>query len=224
MQIWVVFLPGTGGDSLANLFEQAKNVHTIDDQDKNWRLHRYVNNLPKFFYPRIDKQGRFRKNIVYKKSSFNPLRASYIGHVQAGRHVICASHDIFFNVLDASDCRDILLKDQKLVLIDCKDTHRAYEMCWLKNLGNCSDTIPNIHFWKVDRSRFDCIIDMDDFTADWSNAQPILQDLGLDLPREVYEQWQQIVQSKLLIQTVPRYQTHLAEDGSTNFVKIYDPT
>ena len=129
MQIWIYFLPGTGGDGIANLLEHSQNVTTIDHNlcvhatpnMQFWRVDRFVDNQPKFWAPTIDQLHCFRQNQKFDKTK-NYLSNSYINLINSNATTIITSHDCSFQNFYNSDCVDIFTKNQIKILLYSKNT------------------------------------------------------------------------------------------------------
>lgn len=194
MQIWIYFLPGAGGDGLANLLEQAQNVETVDsDSDpKRWRVHRYVDNQPKFYASYPDSSRCFRNNRPFLLSD-NKLRSNYVRLIENNINTVCTSHDVFKKCLHSSDSRDILERDQVSVFLYHPDYRFSVYQAALKNLEptlpplNNDVVFPTRH--KIDYTQFDFVLDITEIQSDWRVVERFCNEVGIALPLEKYQQY-----------------------------------
>jgi hypothetical protein len=77
MQIWIYFDPGSGGDGFANLLERSRTITPFDQNDRPWRIDRFVDNCPKFWAPTVDTNGCFRTGRPFNTKD-NKLNQNYI--------------------------------------------------------------------------------------------------------------------------------------------------
>ena len=223
MQIWIFFVPGTGGDSLANFFEQSPSCETIDGKPKHWRVHRYVDGLPKFYAPRIDLNGAFRQNFVFSlEGGINQLRPEYVEHVTLGHNVVCTSHDVFLEVLNSSDCQDLLTRQQYKILIDCHDTSAAYDMANKKLLGLATPTVGRLNLSRIQKTQFDLVLDFAKFVDDWTYAESIMSDLCMPVAEDLYHEWSKIVKGQEILEdsTIEHWKSCLDSGGQLSFSQV----
>jgi hypothetical protein len=191
MQIWLFFVPGAGGDGVANLLEHASNVTTIDGEYR-WRIHRIVNEQVKFYAPTIDKLGCFRNRNRFNKTN-NSLNAEYQTIVSNNLTTVVTSHDISLSWLAASDCLDILTADQVKVLIHTQNYKQSAINAALKNLlPSIADSCYNIDF-----DRFDFVLDIDQIQNNWNYVNNFCQQVELQLDPAHYQMYQSLINSDL---------------------------
>jgi hypothetical protein len=194
MQIWIYFLPGAGGDGLANLLEYADNVETIDsDQDpKRWRVHRFVDNQPKFYANAIDNIRCFRNNRPFL-SAENQLRSNYVRLVENNIPTICTSHDATKKYLNVSDQRDILEHNQVSVYLYHPDYRRCVYQAALKNLVpklppmNSDDHYPVRE--NINIKQFDFVLNITEIQSNWSVLNQFCNTVGLNLNSDRYQEY-----------------------------------
>lgn len=228
-QVWLFFVPGAGGDGIANLFEHCHGVRKIDDlapNDQNacWRIHRIVDNQIKFWAPTVDTEFCFRKNVRNPfKLGTNSLAPIYESAVNLGETVIVTSHDIDLIGLETSDRQDLFCKDQIKVLLDCRDHHRCYVNRKKKNLQE----FPSSHLWDktlsevdgfpiyptIDHSKFDCVLWVEDIQQDFNFTRNFLQQIGLELDRTHYDYYQSLISGEIgwLTTQALRYNSYIDE-------------
>ena len=197
MQIWIYFLPGAGGDGFANLLEQAHNVETLDsDQDpKLWRVHRFVDNQPKFYANPVDNYRCFRNNRSFLLSE-NQLRPNYVRLVENNITTVCTSHDVTKKNLHNSDRRDILEHDQISVYL----YHDSYRLCvYQASLKNLEARMPigyNDHYYpikqKIDFGQFDFILNIAEIQQDWTVVNKFCNSVGLNLDPERFQEYSKL--------------------------------
>jgi hypothetical protein len=188
MQLWLFFIPGAGGDGLANLLERATNVTPVDREKSWWRVHRIVNGATKFYAPTIDKLGCFRNRQPFKQHT-NFLLDNYKDLVKNGTNTVVTSHDVTLSWLYNSDCLNVLTQGQIKVLLNTDDYRSAAEMCATKNL------LPNVRDYHpdVDFSKFDYVLDMKTILNNWNYVRDFCQDLGLDISIDEYVTYKKII-------------------------------
>lgn len=225
MQIWVYFIAGAGGDGFANLLEHASNVehHDSDIKFKSWRVQHWVDNSPKFWGPDIDSSRCFRNNRPFLLSN-NYLRRNYVRLVNAGITTVCTSHDIRFNLLNHSDCLDILNKDQVRVLLTHNDYAHANHVARVKNLIADTTGIDPLKE-PIDHSQYDYVLNINDIQQDWSVVDQFCQQLGLQLDKRYYDEYQQIQRGagELLsygTKYLPKKYRTSTSDGITTYTEV----
>jgi hypothetical protein len=198
MQIWIYFLPGAGGDGLANLLEHADNVETVDSDInlKHWRVHRFVDDQPKFYANAFDDARCFRNNQPFL-SAENQLKPNYVRLVENNIPTVCTSHDVTKKYLHASDRRDILEHNQISVYL----FHPSYRQCSyqaaLKNL------IPKLPPKMVDNyyqpvrkniniKQFDFVLNIEQIQADPSALDQFCNTVGLNLNPERFQEYSKL--------------------------------
>ena len=208
MQIWLFFLPGVGGDGLANLLERSPDVTPIDGNKIFWRAHRIVDDSLKFHAPTPDVNGCFRRNHRFD-SSTNKMVPEYVNLVRQKSTVIIASHDTDLSKLESSDCQDILRQDQLCILLTSKNMLQDYQIGARKNL------LPWKHYtssdvWAVDESKFDIVVDAASVTSSYQNVIDFCQLIGISpVPESDYLEFMQLRQGNwsFLPVGVPRFKS-----------------
>jgi hypothetical protein len=227
MQIWIYFISGVGGDGFANLLEWADNVENFDSDRtfKRWRVHHWVDGSPKFWSPNIDNHDMrcFRNEFPFKLSN-NYLKRNYVKIVNSGINTICTSHDIRFAALNQSDMQETLKQNQVRVLLTCDDYAHANHRARIKNL--IKDTVgSNPLKDPIDHSQFDYVLNIDDVQRDWSVVNQFCQQVGLDLDRKYYDEYQQIQRGSGDLLSYgrnyrPKKYTTSTQDGMTTYTEI----
>jgi hypothetical protein len=199
MQIWIYFETGVGGDGLANLFERADNVVPLDGDDcSHWRVHRWVDDKPKFWAPNFDLNSCFRSNpLTPFSNSNNKFTAHYLDRIKNQHTTIVTSHDITLDKLHQSDCLDVLTNNQVKVLVYTRNRDIAYVNGIVKNLQEEID-------WSIKRPepdlfRFDVSINIDKFQTDPVYATKVFERLRLDLNQQHYHDYLSLQQGNRLL-------------------------
>ena len=193
MQIWFFFNPGTGGDGVANLFEQSSDIVSFDataeDPVDYWRVHRFVDGSPKFYAPTPDANECFRSGKRFEQIQ-NTLHPGYARCVASDQNCIVASHDVHLTNLLASDLQDVFCKNQIKVLLTTSDHHKANINAAIKNLR------PTVKFNsapEIDCKIFDFVLDVDRIQTDWQYVKKFSQDTGIKLDYQSYLEYQDIL-------------------------------
>ena len=193
MQIWFFFNPGVGGDGVANLFERSENVVSFDASESDsidyWRVHRFVDNSPKFYAPTPDSNGCFRSGRRFCQTQ-NELHPGYVDCVSSGKNCVVASHDVWLQALAESDCQSIFSKDQVKVLLTVDDQYKADVSAATKNLKSklIRSTYP-----AIDHSNFDFVLNVDRIQTDWEYVFEFSQAIGIDLRYQTYLEYQDLL-------------------------------
>lgn len=223
MQVWLFFEPGTGGDGLANLLERSSGSVPIDGETDFWRVHRIVDGEIKFYAPTVDNHGCFRLGQPFFSAS-NRLRKEYISIVNKHHTCVVTSHDTVLKSLAASDCQDILTKDQIKVLVTTKDHVRARRSATIKNLlPTLTATVVS-----VPSTEFDYVIDIDSIQVDWLYCKSVCQDIGLVIDQKDFEQYQDLLAGNLTYMqhnfNVEIYRSKICEDHFVyELIDVYQP-
>ena len=187
MQIWLFFVPGAGGDGVANLLERSTNVTPIDGNKQWWRVHRIVNNSTKFYAPTIDHLGCFRHGQK-SDGAANRLHNQYVDLVNSNINTVVTSHDVTLTYLRQSQQLDLLTRHQIKVLIHTDDYQSAAINFATKNL------MPHwqLHTPLIDQSQFDYILDASQIQRDWNYFSSFCNDIGVNLSPDQYYYYRQI--------------------------------
>lgn len=226
MQLWIFFIPGSGGDSIANLFEQAQDFHSLDEHPKGeWRIHRYVNQQPKFWAPMIDSEDigafRYKHDKVPFDSKTNQLSNRYLKCVKTRSDIVCTSHDVYFHHYYQSDCLEIIEKDQIKILLEFCDPKTLMEISAMKCLHQVEYYSINPNH--VPREKYDFFINPDKFKIDWDYASGIFKDLNVVLDKSIYNEWQDVVFGRKIVPGVEHFQMSIDDQGYRTYTKIPEP-
>jgi len=225
MQFWIYFRPGSGGDGFANLLEQSRNIQPFDLADtgqKSWRLHRFVDNQPKFYAPDVDSRGCFRKLRIPFSTSNNKLNKWYVDCVNQKINTVCTSHDLTLELLEKSECTDIFLNGQIKILLDYTDEHRVGRQFTIKNLEPGPVDIAFVNMNEIlDLKKFDYVLNIEQLQTDWQYTKNFCKELNIDLNENEYQDYQSILNgsTKFDHSGIPRYQSSIV-DGCFSYKKI----
>ena len=211
MQIWIYFQAGVGGDGFANLLERSQTITSFDQHDRPWRLHRFVDNCPKFWAPTVDKNGCFRTGHPFNSKN-NTLNQNYVDHVNQGTNIICTSHDTSLELLEMSDCADVFLKNQIKVVLQHQNPIDAYKQYAIKNLRNITADLSYAKLPKsIDFKKFDYVVSIEKIQTDWNYASKICNDLNIELDQAEYQDYRCILAGSTQFDQpgVERYQSHI---------------
>lgn len=221
MQIWIYFQPGAGGDGFANLIEQCKQITKFDDHCSPWRIHRFVDNQPKFFAPAIDLNHHFRQHPEGRFSlQNNELVQSYVDCVLQNKNIVCTSHHVELLFSKVHDCQEILTKDLIRVLITCSDTKHSWHLATIKNLSTTAVESILDKPLIVDLNQYDYVLEIDQIHSDWNYVQKFCRDVDLELSESAYRDYQAILAGSTKFDPyAPRYKSSII-DGVLSYSKI----
>jgi len=221
MQIWIYFRPGVGGDGFASLLERSHQIERFDDHELDWRIHRFVDNHPKFYAPEIDAKGCFRWPLIRFDSKDNCLLESYVNCVLQDRVVICTSHDTSLKFLNNNDCSDILLRNQVKILLKSSNFQLTRYHHILKNLMPAAVDSMVSTPEQYNLNQFDHVLDIDLIQSDWSYVEQFCKSMGLDLAQSEYQAYQEILAGSTRFDRggIERYQSSIV-DGHFQYKKI----
>jgi hypothetical protein len=207
MIVWVFFPPGAGGDGFANLLEQASNVVPLDN-NKHWRIHRYVNSQPKFWAPTLGNTGSRINTIDLLNEEQLKIANS------DDQYLIITSHDCLLkNTLPDEKNIKILLKPQ--------DSIKSWISYSLKNLVEFNQkNISLVELEPVDVSKFH--VQLDSVPVYWENFKKLTDLIGLKLDQKNYDHYRDIVTGKFLYTTpgIEYYESFIDVDNVTKYTKI----
>lgn len=197
MQIWIYFLPGAGGDGFANLLEHADNVETLDSDInlKCWRVHRFVDDQPKFYATPVDNLRCFRNDRPFLAAE-NHLSPNYVRLVENNTTTICTSHDVTKKYLHSSDSRDILEHNQVSVFL----YHDSYRTCvYQAALKNLVPRLPPMDYedyypirQKINFDQFDFVLNIAHLQSGWNVVNDFCNSVGLNLSEEKFDEYSRL--------------------------------
>ena len=195
MQIWLYFIGGAGGDSVANLLEQAYNVEPVDG-NLEWRLSHYIDGLACWWAPCFDREQCFRSARPFPfRTSTNATTARYRHLVEHDIPTVITSHDVMLNEFNASDDLDLLSHKQIKVLVKYSDPIDSFRLCQLKNFA--VGTLTPDPVWREQVMRvpdhFDHVLDVTRCHHDWLYTKEFCDNIGVDLCFDTYKQWQDLL-------------------------------
>jgi len=223
MQIWIYFEPGAGGDGFANLLERSRTITTFDQNDRPWRIHRFVDNCPKFWSPTVDQNKCFRTGQPFYTKN-NKLNQNYVDHVNCGTSIICTSHDTSLKLLEISDCRDVFFKKQIKVRLQHQDCIDTYKQFAIKNLQNIPADLSYANMPKlksIDFKKFDYVVNIEKIQTDWNYVSKVCNDLNIELDPAEYQNYLCILAGSTQFDHpgIERYQSSIV-NGCFHYNKI----
>jgi len=213
MIVWIFFPGGAGGDGVANLLEQSSNVVPIDE-NKQWRIHRYVDSKVKFWAPTLQNTSQ-RINLV---SQLNEKQLEIAN--SDCQYLVITSHDIQLTTTFIGST----IPDHKHIKILLKTSNGESEvvMYKLKNLvefNKETDNQPGL-INNVNLSKFD--IRLDKIPDEWNEFKTLVDSIGLDIGQETFEHYRKIVSGELQYNTagIEYYESYIDVDNITKYIKI----
>jgi len=207
MQYWIFFKGGVGGDGFANFLEHANNI-TSADNFVGWRIDpkrmTYRPSTTVFRPPAWCTNGwLFRgPGYLFDIDKVEP-RSFYHKLVTIGKNTVIPSHPSFyFEQIDSYKRKDIVRKDQIKIYLTTTNYDRVLkdycEKCAVDIYGN-----PNTSEWiegyrksivediesDTASGKYDYLIDIDRVWDSWDYTKNVLTELGIDMPRSVYEEY-----------------------------------
>jgi hypothetical protein len=177
--------------------EHADNVETLDsDQDpKRWRIHRFVDDQPKFYANPIDNLRCFRNDRPFLAAE-NHLRPNYVRLVENNITTVCTSHDVTKKYLHSSDSRDILEHNQVSVFL----YHDSYRNCvYQAALKNLEPRLPpdvGDNYYpikqKIDINQFDFVLNIAHLQSGWNVVNDFCNSVGLNLSEEKFDEYSRL--------------------------------
>jgi len=219
MQIWIYFQAGVGGDGLANLFEHANNVDTIDGQ-KFWRVHRYVDGLAKFWAPSVfPNNGRGRST-----PSMECVDQDFVDTV-LGQQIFTIVTDHKISQDYDSQLPEIFCTNRIKILLKSRDLRLSLQLALKKNLLQIDQKKFNTSHKPVDSDilkQYDYSLFIEDILNSWEFTQAFTKKLGLDLDKEHYDNYKKIVSGKLVYTTpgIEFYESYLDQNQIIQYKKV----
>ena len=226
MQVWIYFLPGVGGDGIANLLEKSQTVVTVDSNPPDWRLHRYVDGELKFWAPAIDRLHCFRRDRAFTLSN-NALSQRYVELVKSKQNIVVTSHDIFLKNLNQSDEKHILELDQIKVLITTQNPKQAMitnlkktlDLSTQEKLNQAYDQYLN-WYKNINHANFDIVISSEDIQKNSDAIFNLCDKLSWKLNQHHYASYIDLITGKTKNLEIDQYQTTITHTGSIAYVKV----
>lgn len=225
MQIWLYFIGGAGGDSIANLLEHANNVEPVDG-NREWRLSHYIDNLACWWAPCFDREQCFRSAIPFPfRASTNVTTDRYKHLVQHGIPTVITSHDVMLNAVNASDEKNILTQKQVKVLVKHTDPSESFKLCQLKNFA-IGTLIADPEWCKQILQmpdHFDYVLDVSRCHVDWQYTKDFCSSIGVELCYDTYKQWQDLLywDTSFLKTKVDAWQSQQINEQVIGYVPVH---
>ena len=212
MIIWVWFASGAGGDGVANLLEHASNARTIDE-NKHWRIHRYVDNKVKFYAPTLGKQ-----NKIHRINTIDLLDDRQLKIANSDKEYLIVTSHVNPNLVSTKIAAN---KNIKILLTSNNAVYNAL----IKNLTEFNISDLNQNPPKIPTADFDSadlVVDIDNIMNDWKYTKKFTLDIGLNLAKKEYNYYRKIVTGDLIFNTpgIERYKTVTGADNIVRYSKI----
>lgn len=233
MQIWVFFDAGAGGDGFVNLLEHSKNIVTLDHNEnvhatplqQFWRVHRFVDNTPKFWAAAPDVNECFRSGSPFFKHT-NKLRSNYLDIVTNDYNTIFSGgHDATLASLEDSDLQNILTKNQIKIYLHNSAIANVQAVFNIKHLAEY-----NIHTLQpqakrlVQFKKFDYVIDVNELLTSWNTLKLFVTELRLSLDEKHFDEFNLIQQhlgkNILYSGTTPEFQSSIDIAGNVTYQQL----
>ncbi len=231
MQIWVYFVGGYGGDGLINLLERSPSVTPLDglplylhDGTPNWRHHRYVDNVPKFWAPSIYVNDTDRTQ--HGCSDDNQFTNEYINAVEKNLTIITGSHDTTLSDFKTGNGYELYSKNRISVLIlpnlvTVEEVFIRYKKAHLLEIKtNVLDTVQfqkfkqHVELTIQNQHQFDFVIDN---IKDNNQLTKLYKNLNLTYSDSTLSEWHEISNGKLYFD-VPKYKSYV-ENNQYKYVE-----
>lgn len=218
MIVYIFFQPGDGGDGLANLLEQSNNAVTIDGL-KKWRIHRYVDSIPKFWAPNLQ-NSKDRINTVDMLDEILLEAACSKNH-----YLIVTSH----SSTSVGDHPGIPKDCIVTVGLTCKDPRQTWMNYLHKNLVEYSipllvpKLVPKFLFDSSTQiNNKDFTLDIDQLQASWEYTKNFVQHIGLMLEKTDFDHYINLISGKIQDRApgIEHYQSWVDPSNIRKYTKV----
>jgi hypothetical protein len=203
MIYWLIFDGGVGGDGFANMLEHANNIEPVDGKIK-WRHERTLSGKIRFWYPKwISPTQWFRwhkPNFEYGIEELTPVFSSLM---ESNANVVIPVHKCLFEHARKFKFQDLLLRENKKICLYSTNVDRMIED-FIDKQPPHEMTPERIEAHKISTRKFNSkilhhspnheranitYIEIDRTWYDWEYLNVHLINLGIDLPKEAYEEY-----------------------------------
>jgi hypothetical protein len=197
MQYWVFYQAGVGGDGFGCMLEHATNIMPADG-NLEWRFHYYegaynVLQRPVRFYQALWAQEPlpFRCGTLSDNIVLNPI---YVDLIKQQQNTVITSHHDYFRLISKFVYRDVVETDQIKIHLYSNDSERVHRDVLLKRQIPVSlERFKKLHRHtnriELSRTAYNMHIDIEKVWRDWSYMQSCMNQLGIDLPKSVYDHY-----------------------------------
>lgn len=197
---------------MANLLEQSSNAVALDN-NKQWRVHRYVDGQAKFWAPNL-KLSNLRENTVDQLNS----EQLQIAHSK-DQFLVITSHDMFFKKTFVNDP----LPDSQhfKILLKSQDSRETQINFYRKNLVEFQEK--NIVAQNINEALmpgYDVVLPS--LPREWPDVQHLACRIGLDLQEQDFVHYKKILSGELKYTTpgIEYYESYNDHDGTVKYLKI----
>jgi hypothetical protein len=212
MIVWIFFPAGAGGDGFANLLEQSSNVVALD-QNKHWRVHRYVNSQAKFWAPTL---GNTEKRI----NTIDQLNNQQFAVANSDdQYLVITSHDL---TLKTTFLNNTFLDQKHIkILLKPKDSVKSWVNYKHKNLvefNRLPTTQPELNPLAL----LNFTVHLESVPTDWKDIKKLTDTIGLNLDEKDFIHYRKIVTGEFQYTTpgIEYYESYIDADNVTKYKKI----
>ena len=203
MIYWLLYNPGVGGDGIANLLEFADGIEPVDGI-RTWRYDINENGKLKFKMRRwVEPLNWFRSPWKIKNIEDTELTPWFKERYDKGISMVLPVHHQHYNdtmhlfkfkhLFTSENTKKICLysTDTDRVMSDLESKVPEITSEWIEKHRILAENL-NSKFLDLDdpiQNEFDVLIDIERVWKDWDYFNEKLQSIGIDLPRQYYEEY-----------------------------------
>jgi hypothetical protein len=203
MIYWLIFDGGVGGDGFANMLEHANNIEPVDGILK-WRHERTPSGKIRFWYPKwVNPTQWFRWHKPDFEYGIEELTTVFSSLLDTNANVVIPVHKCFYvestrfkfqHVLKTENKKICLYSDNIPRLIDDfidkqPPDEMTPELAEFHRNSTTKFSSRILHHAPWQEIKNITFIDIDRTWTDWEYLNNHLMHLGIDLPRERYEEY-----------------------------------
>jgi hypothetical protein len=200
MIYWIIFDPGVGGDGFSNMLEHATNIEPVDGVSK-WRNQETSAGKIRFNYPQwINPTQWFRCHNSDFNYEIQELTVPFQTLIENNKNVVIPVHKLFFEVASKLKFQNLLQIENIKICLYSTNNNRVFEDYVDKQDVISSEQIEGYRKFTSKRNSMFlpysvrstnqiCYIDIDKSWSDWNYLNEILISIGIDLPKEKYEEY-----------------------------------
>ena len=193
MQYWIIYQAGVGGDGFANLLEHGSNVLPADGV-LEWRVHYRIQEHIKFYSCKWAQEPKPFRQPGVRNSVLNP---HYVEYVQSEQNTVIPVHYCYWDDYLQFEHKQIITSNQCKIHLYSSNPGRAFRDVFVKNRrdakpehyqGYCNEIKKELK-----RSQYQCHIDIEQVWRSWSYLEEKLNEIGIEIKREVYDQYMELI-------------------------------
>jgi hypothetical protein len=195
MQYWIFYDGGVGGDGFGCMLEHATNIYPADGI-LEWRIHDYEDGS-------TDKPNRFfqahwtNDPIPFRYTTFQDsvvLNPVYKNLIVQQKNTVITAHYAYFNFINKFKYRNIVEKDQIKIHLYSDRPERVYADVAAKRGINITleqfvYRYQQLVSYELKRSEYNIHINIEQAWRDWNYMQDCMQQLNIELPKDVYDHY-----------------------------------